>query len=127
MGRLVDGACRCGTHGGRGRSQEEFAVSFFVSNTNTASSLCVSYLTTAYKPTDVPNNTRSDFLGKEDYAIGDFSKEIDSRVKQEVAKMREKDDYELGDLSVVLDDKVKELVCELSGKDEVSVICMGIL
>lgn len=66
-------------------------------------------------------------MGKDDYAIGDFSKEIDSRVKQEVAKMREKDDYELGDLSVVLDNKVKELVCELSGKDEVSVTCMGIL
>ena len=70
---------------------------------------------------DLKKNSR-DFLGKDDYAIGDFSKEVDRRVKEEVAKMREKDDYELGDLSVVLDDKVKELVCELSGKEEVSVM-----
>ena len=61
----------------------------------------------------------SDFLGQDEYAVGDFSKEVDRRVKEEVAKMREKDDYELGDLSVVLDGKVKELVCELSGKEEV--------
>ena len=27
--------------------------------------------------------------------MGDFSKEIDKRVKDEVAKMREKDDYEV--------------------------------
>jgi len=68
---------------------------------------------------DLKKNSR-DFLGKDEYAIGDFSKEIDQRVKDEVAKMREKDDYELGDLSVVLDEKVKDLVCELSGKEEVS-------
>mmetsp|Transcript_10752 Transcript_10752/g.23844 ORF Transcript_10752/g.23844 Transcript_10752/m.23844 type:complete len:252 (-) Transcript_10752:290-1045(-) len=66
---------------------------------------------------DLKKNSR-DFLGKEEYLVGDFSKEIDSRVKAEVAKMREKDDYELGDLSVVLDDKIKELVCEMSGKDD---------
>ena len=71
---------------------------------------------------DLKKNSR-DFLGKEDYAIGDFSKEVDRRVKEEVAKMREKDNYELGDLSVVLDGKVKELVCELSGKEEVSTMC----
>ena len=44
---------------------------------------------------DLKKNSR-DFLGKDDYAIGDFSKEIDRRVKDEVAKMREKDEYELG-------------------------------
>lgn len=66
---------------------------------------------------DLKQNSR-DFLGKDEYKMGDFSKEIDQRVKDEVAKMREKDDYELGDLSVVLDDKVKELVCELSGKED---------
>ncbi|KAL3826994.1 hypothetical protein ACHAXA_000058 [Cyclostephanos tholiformis] len=66
---------------------------------------------------DLKKNSR-DFLGKDEYLLGDFSKEIDSRVKAEVAKIREKDEYELGDLSVVLDDKVKELVCKLSGKDE---------
>ncbi|KAL7531288.1 hypothetical protein ACHAXR_003956 [Thalassiosira sp. AJA248-18] len=66
---------------------------------------------------DLKKNSR-DFLGKEEYLLGDFSKEIDKRVKVEVAKIREKDEYELGDLSVVLDDKVKELVCEMSGKDD---------
>lgn len=66
---------------------------------------------------DLKKNSR-DFLGKDAYAVGDFSKEIDKRVKEEVAKMREKDDYELGDLSVVLDAKVKAMVCELSGNDE---------
>lgn len=65
---------------------------------------------------DLKKNSR-DFLNKDDYSVGDFSKEIDKRVKAEVAKMREKDEYELGDLSVVLDSKVKELVCEMSGKD----------
>jgi len=66
---------------------------------------------------DLKKNSR-DFIGKDEYAVGDFSKEIDKRVKEEVAKMREKDDYELGDLSVLLDAKVKEMVCELSGNDE---------
>lgn len=66
---------------------------------------------------DLKKNSR-DFLGKDSYAIGDFSKEIDRRVKDEVARMREKDEYELGDFSVVLDDKVKEMVCEMTGKDE---------
>merc|ERR1719291_439058 len=66
---------------------------------------------------DIKKNSR-EFLGKEEYAVGDFSKEIDKRVKDEVAKIREKDEYELGDLSVVLDGKVKEMVCDLSGKDD---------
>ena len=43
---------------------------------------------------DLKKNSR-DFLGKDDYSVGDFSKEIDKRVKDEVAKMREKDDYEV--------------------------------
>ena len=43
---------------------------------------------------DLKKNSR-DFLGKEDYAVGDFSKEIDKRVKEEVAKIREKDEYEV--------------------------------
>lgn len=46
---------------------------------------------------DIKKNSR-DFLGKDDYAIGDFSKEIDKRVKEEVAKMREKDEYEVSRL-----------------------------
>jgi hypothetical protein len=43
---------------------------------------------------DLKKNSR-DFLGKDEYAIGDFSKEVDKRVKAEVAKIREKDDYEV--------------------------------
>ena len=39
---------------------------------------------------DVKAKTR-DFLGKEDYKMGDLSKEVDARVKSEVAKMRGKD------------------------------------
>ncbi|KAL7487674.1 hypothetical protein ACHAW6_013241, partial [Cyclotella cf. meneghiniana] len=66
---------------------------------------------------DLKKNSR-EFLNKDHYAIGDFSKEIDKRVKDEVAKMREKDEYELGDFSVVLDEKVKEMVCEMTGKEE---------
>eukprot|EP01082_Thalassiosira_pseudonana_P015739 g14086.t1 g14086 contig9:1129497-1129802(+) len=65
---------------------------------------------------DVKTKSR-DFIGKDDYAVGDFSKEIDRRVKEEVAKMRDKPEYELGDFSIVLDGKVKELVCELSGNE----------
>ena len=66
---------------------------------------------------DLKRNSR-EFLRKDNYSIGDFSKEIDRRVKEEVARMREKDDYELGDFSIVLDGKVKEMVCELTGKEE---------
>ncbi len=43
---------------------------------------------------DLKKNSR-DFLGKDEYLLGDFSKEIDSRVKAEVAKIREKDEYEV--------------------------------
>jgi hypothetical protein len=43
---------------------------------------------------DLKKNSR-DFLGKDDYAVGDFSKEVDKRVKAEVANIREKDDYEV--------------------------------
>jgi hypothetical protein len=59
-----------------------------------------------------------DFLGKDDYKVGDISKELDARVKQEVAKLRGKDEYELGDLSVALDTISKEMVCEMTGKDK---------
>lgn len=60
----------------------------------------------------------SDFIGKDDYKVGDISKEIDSRVKGEVAKLRGKDEYELGDLSVAIDTLSKEMTCELTGKEE---------
>lgn len=66
---------------------------------------------------DVKSKT-SDFIGKDDYKVGDISKEIDTRVKTEVAKLREKDEYELGDLTIALDTISKELTCELTGKDD---------
>lgn len=51
---------------------------------------------------DLKKNSR-DFLGKEDYLVGDFSKEIDKRVKAEIAKIREKDEYEVSiELSFML-------------------------
>jgi uncharacterized membrane protein YcjF (UPF0283 family) len=40
---------------------------------------------------DLKKNAR-DFLGKDDYKLGDFSKEIDSRVKDQVAMMRDKEE-----------------------------------
>ena len=54
---------------------------------------------------DVKKNTR-DFLGKDEYKIGDISKTFDQRVKDEVARFRNKDEYELGDLSLALDELV---------------------
>mmetsp|Transcript_1391 Transcript_1391/g.2978 ORF Transcript_1391/g.2978 Transcript_1391/m.2978 type:complete len:218 (-) Transcript_1391:391-1044(-) len=66
---------------------------------------------------DVKRQTR-DFIGKENYKVGDVAKEIDRRVKDEVARMREKDEYELGDLSAALDEMAKEATCDLTGKDD---------
>mmetsp|Transcript_7056 Transcript_7056/g.10302 ORF Transcript_7056/g.10302 Transcript_7056/m.10302 type:complete len:278 (+) Transcript_7056:138-971(+) len=60
----------------------------------------------------------ADFIGKEDYKVGDITKEIDSRVKDEVAKLRGKDEYELGDLTVALDQISKDLTCQLTGKED---------
>lgn len=40
---------------------------------------------------DVKKNAR-EFLGKDDYKLGDFSKEVDSRVKDQVAMMRDKEE-----------------------------------
>lgn len=52
---------------------------------------------------------------------GDVSKEIDNRVKGEVAKLRGKDNYELGDLSIALDTIAKDMTCQLSGKEKYEV------
>jgi hypothetical protein len=54
---------------------------------------------------DIKKNTR-DFLGKEDYQVGDITKEIDTRVKSEIASMRGNEEYQLGDLIVVMDTMV---------------------
>ena len=61
-----------------------------------------------------------EFIGKDEYKVGDISKELDSRVKDEVAKLRGKGDgeYELGDLTLALDQMSKDFTCELTGKDE---------
>ena len=40
---------------------------------------------------DMKTNAR-EFLGKDDYQVGDFSKQVDTRVKEEIAKMRQKDE-----------------------------------
>jgi len=62
-----------------------------------------------------------DFIGKDEYKVGDISKEMDARIKDEVARLRDKDEYELGDLSVALDEMSKEFTKELTGKDEYEV------
>lgn len=63
----------------------------------------------------------ADFIGKDEYKVGDISKEIDSRVKDEIAKIRGKDEYELGDLTGALDQIGKDMTCELTGKDDYEV------
>lgn len=65
---------------------------------------------------DLKKNAR-EFLDKDDYKVGDIAKEVDKRVKNEVASLRGKEEYELGDLSIALDDLSKELTCELTGKE----------
>ena len=64
---------------------------------------------------DLKKNAR-DFLGKDDYKIGDISKEVDLRVKTEVANMRNKPEYELGDLTLAIDETAKSMTAELTGK-----------
>lgn len=66
---------------------------------------------------DIKKNTR-EFLGKDDYKVGDISKEIDDRIKAQVANIREKDDYELGDLVTAMDEISKDLTCQWTGKED---------
>jgi hypothetical protein len=66
---------------------------------------------------EVKKNT-SNFIGKDNYKVGDITKEIDNRVKSEIANMRGKEEYELGDLTVALDGISKDLTCQLTGKDD---------
>mmetsp|Transcript_18197 Transcript_18197/g.22618 ORF Transcript_18197/g.22618 Transcript_18197/m.22618 type:complete len:313 (+) Transcript_18197:52-990(+) len=66
---------------------------------------------------DIKKNTK-DFIGKDDYKVGDISKEIDERIKDQVAMFRGKEDYELGDFTASIDQISKDLTCELTGKDE---------
>ncbi|KAL7556797.1 hypothetical protein ACA910_005234 [Epithemia clementina (nom. ined.)] len=64
---------------------------------------------------DIKKNAR-DFLGKDEYKVGDISKELDARVKEEVAKLRGKDEYELGDFVAAMDETSKKMTEELTGK-----------
>lgn len=64
---------------------------------------------------DMKKNTK-DFLGKEDYQVGDITKEIDSRVKTEIASMRGNEEYQLGDLIVVIDTMAKDMTEDITGK-----------
>ena len=64
---------------------------------------------------DLKKNAR-EFLGKDDYKVGDITKEVDVRVKSEIAKMRNKDTYELGDFTVAMDELAKSMTEELTGK-----------
>uniref|UniRef100_A0A7R9ZSP6 Uncharacterized protein n=1 Tax=Craspedostauros australis TaxID=1486917 RepID=A0A7R9ZSP6_9STRA len=64
---------------------------------------------------DLKKNAR-DFLGKDEYKVGDICKEVDTRVKGEVAKMRGKDEYELGDFVLAMDDMSKSVTEDLTGK-----------
>jgi hypothetical protein len=57
-----------------------------------------------------------EFLGKEQYKLGDLSKEIDARVKQGVADIRGKPEYEVGDLVITLDEMSKNMTEQLTGK-----------
>jgi hypothetical protein len=57
-----------------------------------------------------------EFLGKDEYKIGDLSKEIDARVKQGVADIRGKPEYEVGDLVITLDEFSKNMTEQLTGK-----------
>jgi len=64
---------------------------------------------------DLKKNAR-EFLGKDDYKLGDISKEVDVRVKSEVAALRGKEEYELGDFVMAIDEFSKNVTEELTGK-----------
>jgi len=57
-----------------------------------------------------------DFLGKDDYAVGDFTKELDNKVKTEIANFRGKEEYELGDFVLAMDEASKKMTEQLTGK-----------
>jgi len=64
---------------------------------------------------DIKAKTR-DFIGKDEYKIGDISKEVDARVKNEIAQVRGKEEYELGDLALAMDKVSKEYTEQLTGR-----------
>lgn len=48
--------------------------------------------------------------------MGDISKQVDVRVKEELAKARGKEEYELGDFVLAMDEAAKKMTEELTGK-----------
>lgn len=65
---------------------------------------------------DIKKNA-AEFLDKEEYKVGDITKEIDSRVKDKVAEIRGKEEYELGDFVCAMDDLSKSMAEEITGKE----------
>jgi hypothetical protein len=64
---------------------------------------------------DIKRQLRN-FTGKENLKVGDLSKEVDRRVKDTVAQMRNKEEYELFDLTLAMDELVKNYTEQLTGK-----------
>lgn len=64
---------------------------------------------------DLKRNAR-EFIGKDEYKVGDITKEVDTRVKDELAKFRGKDEYELGDFTKAMDEMSKQMVEDYTGK-----------
>merc|ERR1740130_577920 len=65
---------------------------------------------------DMKKNCR-EFLGKEDYKLGDITKEVDTRVKGEIALLRGKEEYEFGDLTKEIENKRRDWVKGYLGED----------
>ena len=68
---------------------------------------------TSYSDNNVSHKSIDFYLAQ----VGDISKELDSRIKDEIANLRGKEEYELGDLSLALDKMSKDFTMELTGKD----------
>lgn len=64
---------------------------------------------------DIKRNAR-EFIGKDEYKVGDITKEVDARVKDELAKFRGKEEYELGDFTKAMDEMSKKMVEDFTGK-----------
>lgn len=69
----------------------------------------VSYLFIENTETSKPQSLSHTFFRRCSIKLGDISKEIDDRVKTEVAKVRGKDDYELGDFVLAMDEMSKSM------------------
>jgi hypothetical protein len=58
-----------------------------------------------------------DFVGKDEYRVGDISNTLDGQIKDEVASLRDKPEYEPGDLTGALDTLAKWEASRLFGKE----------